>query len=334
MIYICDFFAAKEAVSNQMEMLRSANNSLIFSASRFLNQKKLRIADLKNKRIIISERFYEIFLPLVVGANKNGIHYFEEEPSEKKRLVFNRSKSDLFISMYKKPDQGYVKHLKRYKNLKKVFVELESHKQILIENGISEHKVEVFKTPSLFYPQQNNKRYDPKRVNLLFASWNNAEGNPLEERGVNYLLDLIANNSNLTLTVMPRDNLIKEFLEKVKGMNLEKRVRIKWPRNQQELKKVFEECDLVAFASKIKISKDVPNSIVDGLSLGKPCVVSRVVDFSKTVEDRRLGLVLNDFNVFDFNVSQTDYRAMSDRAYKYSFSHSKNNYLEIINNYK
>ncbi len=334
MIYICDFFAAKEAVSNQMEMLRSGNNSYIFSASRFLNQKKIRMTDLKNKRIIVSERLYEILLPFVVRANKNGVHYFEEEPSEKIREVFNRSKSDLFISMYKKPDREYVEHLKGYKNLKKVFVELEDHKQILIENGISEQKVYLYKTPSLFNSQQNNKPYDSKKVSLLFASWNNAEGNPLEERGINYLLDLISSNSNLTLTVMPRDDLTKEFLQKVKEMNLEKRVRMEWPKNLQELKKVFEECDFVAFTSKIKISKDVPNSIIDGLSLGKPCIISSVVDFSKVVEDQHLGLALSDFDIFNFNINKTSYDAMSDRAYKYSFSHSRNNYLEIINNYK
>lgn len=109
---------------------------------------------------------------------------------------------------------------------------------------------------------------------------------------------------------------------------------MKWPTNQRDLKKTFEECDFVVFTPKIKISKNVPNSIIDGLSLGKPCIITYLVDFSKIVKNRLIGLVLNDFNVFDFNIDKISYNAMSNRAYEYSFSHSKNNYLKIINNYK
>ncbi len=170
MIYVCDFFAAKEAVSNQIELLRSNSNSFIFSASRFLNQKKLQPRDLKNKRIIISERLYGFLLPFVARITKSGIHYFEEEPSEKMRKIFNRSISDLFISMYRRPNREYANHLMGYKNLKGVFVELEEHKQILVRNGVNEQKVHVYRTPSLFSSQRNRKLYDPRNVNLLFAS--------------------------------------------------------------------------------------------------------------------------------------------------------------------
>jgi glycosyltransferase involved in cell wall biosynthesis len=236
--------------------------------------------------------------------------------------------------MYRRPNLEYAEHLKGYKNLKYVFVELEEHKRILVRNGINEKKVLVYRTPSLFTPQRNKKSYNPRNVNLLFASWNNAEGNPLEERGINYLLNLVAHNPNLTLTVMPRDNLTNEFTQKVKVMNLGARVKMKWPIGLYELKQIFQKCDFVAFTPKIKISKDVPNSIIDGLSLGKPCIITNIIDFSRVVEDRRMGLVINDLGLFKFTINKENYLLMSKYAYDYSSLHSDDAYSELIDNYK
>ena len=117
-------------------------------------------------------------------------------------------------------------------------------------------------------------------------------------------------------------------------MNLGARVKMKWPIGLYELKQIFQKCDFVAFTPKIKISKDVPNSIIDGLSLGKPCIITNIIDFSRVVEDRRMGLVINDLGLFKFTINKENYLLMSKYAYDYSSLHSDDAYSELIDNYK
>lgn len=333
MIYVCDFFAAKEAVSNQMEMLRAEHNSWIFSAVRFLGQKPLRIHDLLNRRVILPERIYNPLLYIIARTAKTGIHYFEEEPSGKIRFILNQAKCDLYISMYRKPDRIYAKHLLKYKKLKNVFVELPNHRDILLDFGVPGRVVKVYRTPSLFIPEENGKPYDPQNIKILYASWNNAEGDPLEERGINYLLDLVSSNKNLSLIVLPRDRKTSEFNKKVEALGISKRVDMKWIKSMEDLKNSFKECDFVAFTPKKKISKDVPNSIIDGLSLGKPCIISNVVDFNETVAKKQIGIVLPKHKIFSFKISINKYRIMSRNAFLYSLHNTKDNYTKIIDNY-
>lgn len=333
MLYICDFFAKREAVSNQIEILRSKTNSYLFAAARFLKQKPLSIGDIKNKRLIMTERGYSLLLPVVAKAARNGIHYFEEEPSVKMRKIFNNSDSDLYISMYRRPNKEYVQHLKGYKNLRKVFVELPEHREVLVNNGIRPDVAKVFRTPSLFSTKKSNKVFDPKNIKILFASWNNAEGDPLEDRGINFLLQLLKKDSRLNLTVMPRDDMLSEFNKQVKKLSIQDRVKMKWPTNRAELKSIFDKSDFLAFPSKKKISKDVPNSIIDGLSLGKPAIVSNVIDFSSVVRDKKIGIVINDFGRFRLEVSKDKHSDMSNNSIKYSKFHSIDNYSKITKEY-
>ncbi|OQA52655.1 MAG: Glycosyl transferases group 1 [candidate division WS2 bacterium ADurb.Bin280] len=333
MLYISDFYAKREAVSNQIEILRSKTNSYLFSAARFLKQEPLSADDIKNKKFILTETGYTLLLPIIARVTRNGIHYFEEEPSGKMREIFNKSNSNLYISMYRRPNQDYVQHLRGYKNLKKVFVELPEHREIMIKNGIRANMVKVFRTPSLFSVKKSRKVFNPDNIQILFASWNNAEGNPLEDRGINFLLKMLRKDTRLNLTVMPRDDMLEAFNKQVDKLGVKSRVKMKWPANKSQLKSIFDESDFIAFPPKRKISKDVPNSIIDGLSLGKPAIISNVIDFSAVVREKRMGIVINDFDTFRLEVGKEEYSNMSNNSVKYSELHSVSNYSKIIEEY-
>ena len=53
----------------------------------------------------------------------------------------------------------------KYKNLKKVFVELPQHKKLLMDYGIEKEKIEVTPTPSKVERKKSQKKYEPNNVN-------------------------------------------------------------------------------------------------------------------------------------------------------------------------
>ena len=126
MLVINDFFVRyKEAVSNQMELISEANNAKIISATRFMRQQAMQKEDIKDNIYVYSPMKY-IFQAIkeTYKAKRERIHVFEEEPCLWKRVLFNKTGNPLYVSMYRRPTEKYSKHLKKYKNLKKVFVEL------------------------------------------------------------------------------------------------------------------------------------------------------------------------------------------------------------------
>ena len=201
MLVINDFFVRyKEAVSNQMELIANANKGKIVSATRFMGQQAMQQEDIKDNIYVYSPIKY-IFQAIreTYKAKNEKVYVFEEEPCLWKRILFNKTGNPLYISMYRRPTENYAKHLKKYKNLKKVFVELPQHKKLLIDYGIEKEKIEVTPTPSKIERKKSQKKYDPNSVNILFASWNNKEGNAIRERGLEYLLELLKENPNYTI---------------------------------------------------------------------------------------------------------------------------------------
>jgi len=218
MLIINDFFKrSKEAVSNQMEYLLDKTGGKIVTATRFMKQKAFQKEDRLDKIYIYPPILYNILLPFYVLFSKDDIHIFEEEPSLYKRLICNLSQRKLYISMYREPYHKYAEHLKKYKNLSGIFVESDYHKEKLIRYGFKKSLVHVSYTPAKVLRKSNEKKIDLSHINLLFASWNNAEGDPLAERGLIYLLDLLAINKNFYLTILLRDDRTAKFIEEVKN---------------------------------------------------------------------------------------------------------------------
>lgn len=334
MLVINDFFVRyKEAVSNQMEAIASHHNGKIISATRFMGQKALQPEDKKDNIYVYSPiRYFFETIRGVFGNKTENIHVFEEEPCLWKRILFNKSQNPLYVSMYRRPTAEYVQHLKKYKNLRKVFVELASHKRILVENGIDEGKIEVTPTPSKIPRKKSNKKYNPNNVNILFASWNNKEGDAIRERGLEFLLVLLRENPSFTLTIPLRDNDTENFENLAKSLNVMDRVSLLDIHNDTNtLIKLFDDADFVAFVPQKRIVKDVPNSLIDGIVRGKPVIISDVIDFSQEVRKNNIGIVIpKGCKPIKMNIDEATYEILSRNAYEYSKIYSQERYLEII----
>lgn len=334
MIVINDFFVRyKEAVSNQMELIAKANKGKIVSATRFMGQQAMQQEDIKDDIYVYLPLKY-IFQAVkeTYKAKNEKIHVFEEEPCLWKRILFNKTGNPLYISMYRRPTKNYAKHLKKYKNLKKVFVELPQHKKLLMDYGIEKEKIEVTPTPSKIERKKSQKKYDPNNVNILFASWNNKEGNAIKERGLEYLLELLKENPNYTLTIPLRDNDTETFNMIAKRIGVSDRVKLLEIHNNTEiLTQLFDDSDFVAFVPQKRIVKDVPNSLIDGIVRGKPIIISDVIDFSQEVKKYGIGIVVpGGEKAKKMMIDENTYTELSNRAYEYSARNSNENYLKII----
>lgn len=334
MLVINDFFVRyKEAVSNQMELIAKANKGKIVSATRFMGQQAMQQEDIKDDIYVYSPLKY-IFQAVreTYKAKNEKIHVFEEEPCLWKRILFNKTGNPLYISMYRRPTKNYAKHLKKYKNLKKVFVELPQHKKLLMDYGIENGKIEVTPTPSKIERKKSQKKYDPNNVNILFASWNNKEGNAIRERGLEYLLELLKENPNYTLTIPLRDNDTETFNMIAKRIGVSDRVKLLEIHNNTEiLTQLFDDSDFVAFVPQKRIVKDVPNSLIDGIVRGKPIIISDVIDFSQEVKKYGIGIVVPEGEkAKKMMIDENTYIELSNRAYEYSTRNSNENYLKII----
>ena len=334
MLVINDFFVRyKEAVSNQMELIAKANNGKIVSATRFMGQQAMQQEDIKDDIYVYLPLKY-IFQAVkeTYKAKNEKIHVFEEEPCLWKRILFNKTGNPLYISMYRRPTKNYAKHLKKYKNLKKVFVELPQHKKLLMDYGIEKEKIDVTPTPSKIERKKSQKKYDPNNVNILFASWNNKEGNAIKERGLEYLLELLKENPNYTLTIPLRDNDTETFNMIAKRIGVSDRVKLLEIHNNTEiLTQLFDDSDFVAFVPQKRIVKDVPNSLIDGIVRGKPIIISDVIDFSQEVKKYGIGIVVpGGEKAKKMMIDENTYTELSNRAYEYSARNSNENYLKII----
>ena len=334
MIVINDFFVRyKEAVSNQMELIAKANKGKIVSATRFMGQQAMQQEDIKDDIYVYLPLKY-IFQAVkeTYKAKNEKIHVFEEEPCLWKRILFNKTGNPLYISMYRRPTKNYAKHLKKYKNLKKVFFELPQHKKLLMDYGIEKEKIEVTPTPSKIERKKSQKKYDPNNVNILFASWNNKEGNAIKERGLEYLLELLKENPNYTLTIPLRDNDTETFNMIAKRIGVSDRVKLLEIHNNTEiLTQLFDDSDFVAFVPQKRIVKDVPNSLIDGIVRGKPIIISDVIDFSQEVKKYGIGIVVpGGEKAKKMMIDENTYTELSNRAYEYSARNSNENYLKII----
>lgn len=335
MLIINDFFVRyKEAVSNQMESISKSNNGKIISATRFMGQKALQEEDKKDNIYVYSPvRYFLETIKAILNSKDEIVHVFEEEPCLWKRILFNkRSGNPLYVSIYRRPTKEYAEHLKKYNNLIKVFVELPAHKKILIENGIEEERIEITPTPSKIPRKKSDKRFDPGNVSILFASWNNKEGDAVRERGLEFILKLLKENQNFTLTIPLRDNDTESFEKIAKELGVWDRVSLLDIHNDTtKLIELFDNSDFVVFVPQKRIVKDVPNSLIDGIVRGKPIIISDVIDFSEVVSNENIGIVLKKgIQPGKLNIDKDTYSILSKNAYRYSEIHSIEKYLEVI----
>jgi glycosyltransferase involved in cell wall biosynthesis len=225
--------------------------------------------------------------------------------------------------------------LKKYTRLEKVFVELEMHKEILVANNIPKEKIITINPPSLFSPTYNHKHYNSKQINLLFASWNRGSYQRLHERGLLYCIDLLIVNPSTHLNILLRDNQTSEFINIITQHKLTDRINLININNIEHLSEIYSSTDYVIFTPTKRVTKDIPNSIIDGYMHGKPCIISNILDFKDIVKSSKLGIVIDDFNnpIKLESVSTKEYQQFVDNIYNYRFRYTSKEYLKILNYY-
>lgn len=335
MLYVSDFFTRhKEAVSNQLELLASHKSGQIVAATRFMNQKAFSRSELKDGIYIVPPFLYPAALAISLLTSRTPVHVFEEESFGWKRFLLNLSGRPLYISLYRRPEIEHIEHLRKYKHLKKIFVELPVHKELLIGHGFDANRIALTSTPSKLSRRRSSKQFDPSDVNIVFASWNTSEANALHDRGVLYLIDLLAKNPEYSVTIPLRDSHTDELWQAAKSKGVANRINLLDISNTKELEEMFDRCDFVAFVAQDRVVKDVPNSIIDGLVYGKPAIVSDVLDFCTVVAQNRIGYVIKaGERPSRMKITAEAYRDMSERAYKYSARHTPAKYKQSSTTY-
>lgn len=334
MLFVSDFFTRhKEAVSNQIEFLAKQQSGKVLAASRFMGQKVLRPVDMTDRIYVVPPLLYPVSLMIALATSRAAVHSFEEESFWWKTLAFNLSRRPLHVSMYRRPENDHIKYLKRYKHLKRIHVELPVHKEMLIKHGFDPSMISIAPTPAKLERKRSTKTYNPSSVNILFASWNNSEPNALHDRGLIYLLDLLVANPGFTLTIPLRDSNTDEFWQIAHDKEVAGRINLLEIGSAKELSELFDKSDFVAFVAQDRVVKDVPNSLIDGLSYGKPVIISDVLDFSTSVSDHDIGIVVPaGEGAKKLSISRSRYKDLSDKAFDYSVKHTNEAYHRAISN--
>lgn len=336
MLYISDFFTRhKEAVSNQLELLANHKSGKIIAATRFMGQRALHKNDRKDGIYIVPPLLYPMTLALVLMSSRSPVHIFEEESFRWKRFLLNMSGRPLYVSLYRRPEAHHINYLRTYKYLKKIFVELPVHKEQLVSQGFSPEVIGITPTPSKVVRKMSRKKFDQNNINIVFASWNNSENNALYDRGVIYLLDLLVKNPEYSLTIPLRDSKTAEFWDIARDKGVANRVKLLSINRPEELELLFDESDFVSFVAQDRVVKDVPNSLIDGLSYGKPVIISDVLDFWTVVNEQAIGYTIKTGAMPKrLKVTGEEYAAMSKRAYAYSERHTPTLYQSASTNYE
>lgn len=330
MIFICNFYAhQKEAVSNQIELLRNHTDGHLFAAGIFLNQPHLAHNDISQKRIVLTETEFERALPHYIKSLPiyESIHYFSEEPEKDKVKIFNSVENSLYISMYRRPTKTYATFLKKFKHLVRIYVEHASHKSILVRYGIDPMMVVVALPPSLFKRKYIKHKFSGK---FLFASWNGGDKTSLLDRGLVAILDFLESNHGATCNVLLRDQDTALYTKMIQQRQLTKRISLSNIDTFSELRRSFAETDVVLFLTQKKVTKDIPNSVIDGLSLGKPALVTDTIDLAKDVINCDLGWVIKPGETIDLATIKHGYAQKSRCAFNYSKNMTSASYIKSV----
>ena len=273
--------------------------------------------------------FYVMILALIENSNLTTLYSFIETP-----YICEKVDKNIIL-------KGTEEEKREYLNSILISKEWDTYKKLVNEKNILNlideiinnlNPIRNYYEKTLINAKKSQKKYEPNNVNILFASWNNKEGNAIRERGLEYLLELLKENPNYTLIIPLRDNDTETFNMIAKRIGVSDRVKLLEIHNNTEiLTQLFDDSDFVAFVPQKRIVKDVPNSLIDGIVRGKPIIISDVIDFSQEVKKYGIGIVVpGGEKAKKMMIDENTYTELSNRAYEYSARNSNENYLKII----
>jgi glycosyltransferase involved in cell wall biosynthesis len=148
--------------------------------------------------------------------------------------------------------------------------------------------------------------------------------------GLLYLLDLLEANPHMQLVIPSRDKKVDEFIHEARKRGVESRIELLDIRSTEELINMYDRADFVAFTAQKRVTKDVPNSLLDGFMRGKPALVSTAIDFHTIVSEHDIGIVIPVGAPAErLIVTPERYAQMANNAYHYAKNHTQGAYLDI-----
>lgn len=331
MIYLVNFFVRNiEAISRQIEEARATTKDPIITCCYFLNQKPLRFKDIKDNIWIFPRWLYPIVAFIILIISKSDVHIFEDEPSVWRLIALNSRKRKIFVSLFKDINELLVKHLNKLNFINTITVEDEISREFIVKRLRSKVTLILVYPPALWPVSKKLETQFNNSNHLLFASWNGGTKETIIERGIEDLLNLIKKTS-CSCTIILRDHETKYLTTLIENMGLKDNINLLYPENIKQIKTAYIHTNYVILIPRKPVMKYVPNSIIDGLCLGKPCIITDCLRFSSTVSLKHLGLVFNRNYLESFEFpTKNMYQKMTKKCLKWSQKNTPNNYKEVF----
>ena len=131
-------------------------------------------------------------------------------------------------------------------------------------------------------------------------------------------------------TVLLRDRETALYERMIAERGLANRVILAEVSTRREVEDAFNATDVVLFLMQRKVTKDVPNSIIDGFVLGKPVLMTSVVDLAEVVRARGLGWVVEPGDAIDVRTIAATYDASCQNAAAYAEGMTPGRYVETV----
>jgi glycosyltransferase involved in cell wall biosynthesis len=177
------------------------------------------------------------------------------------------------------------------KKIKKIVVQSESDRILLVKNGVEKKKIELIYPGVNINSVRKKSEYKPPidKIKLLFAS-SPLKRNHLSSRGVNFLLNnvIVFNECNAHLTMLWR-KVLRQDLENVFAGESCLSIVDKYIKKMDSFYVKFD-ATILPYQGSVG-NKSCPLSLVESLACGLPVLVSEDVGISYIVKKEKCGIV-------------------------------------------
>lgn len=269
-IFVQNFHPQDEAVSKEAAMLS--------------REFKTKIFNFRTKNIFTIT--YDLLKLLLLNSKNNHIY---TSLGDTIFLRFIRNKENTILTAATYSDRRKIeKNLIYLKKIKFIIVETKTQKDTLIELGLDEKKIKVI-YPGIKVKKEIPIKQKNKNFKILFAS-SPPKKSLFESRGVNLILNLACEMPKIEFILLWRRIGYKKLKREINKRRITNVVVI-----NKTIKNIDEEINAVDIVIAPFISttnKPVPNSIIEGMANGKPCIISNKVEIKYLIEKEKCGLVV------------------------------------------
>ncbi len=284
-IYLVQRFRPElEGTSKEVETLWHHFPSMVHD----LHDREIR--SFKIRRNLLSYHF--LFYPLTafflyLSTLGKTVHIYTTLRDRPYLPLFHRSRTILTSTNYftAKRLLPWKKYLQK---VKKIVVEAELQRTILLQLGLQKRQIE------LVYPPVDLKKFTYRKATGPFKILNAScpsRVSDLERRGMSFLMDSDPFLQDCAITVLWRVGEFERFRQMTKertfkSLRVEKRVI-------KDMNEAYatHHCTIIPYTRFDEFLKLVPNSAIESLAAGKPVLISSKTGISELVEREQCGVV-------------------------------------------